>query len=917
MMPASLLPGIENISWFSVRLHLAPTFPLGQDEPALVVLNALIKSIQPKHLLEERLNLRRKDPEAWSQVQEIQSRWINDPPLKLAFHVPGKRAPGLRRKKGEPLDLEVCIFGATEAQAEDWLALCDYYLKHHPNARHQSFSEPEIIRHCGSELLLPFEDLPAQAELEFLSPLPFPRTDSASNTHLDLSTFLQGLQSRVKSLFDLDLPIPRLEGVEFQSTFWEYMELRHASKSQPGHTQYFNGCVGSLYIQGSLMSLLPWLRMAAAFHAGHDKLRLNPLGYCQLHLPARPHFDPLLHRVTTWLPALEKVQEAHDDWADQLTREEGIPFDPKAYCARIMGGFTHRDWTPAPTLAFSVPKRGGTRRLEKFPLPELVLSTGLHNLLRDPLDRRLEPSSMAYRPGRSVRMALERVESLLGQGCRFVVQADIEDFFPSVDLDRLDHLLDQALPPGDEELRRILGRLVRTPYLENGQLHSRTRGLAQGNPLSPLLANLYLDGFDEVLGAAGAGYVRYADDFVILAGTREEAEAHLAMARESLAELGLELGETKTAIKELGDRFSFLGRPFGGSAAEAVLELLVSPVRKTVYITEPGCFLGVNGDALEVRKSGRPVETIPLRRVGDIVVLNHASFSTGLVRKCARLGIPLVFTLDSGYHVASLTPDSKKFHEIAQAQARHDAALSPTERLALAKAFAKGKIQNYKPLITSRYQAGCGALLKELDCILAAIDEAADTQAIRGHEGQAAKKIFKTLNSYLKVPEFTFRKRDRHASDPMNSLFNFGYYLLFSRLNTLVRGAGLNPYLGYLHDGDDTYESLVCDIEELFRAPVDRMLISLVNLQIIQVGDFRSTSRGLRLQPEALKRFLLRFEAMLHEETGGLSLSRAMEAQVDCFRRYLSEGAPPWFFRYSTKGQGKPPVGSAPSESQP
>lgn len=878
-MDAQYLSNLETLAWHRLRLTIAPRFHLGRETPALIVLNALAKSVKTGD---------DPDPE--------------QPAIRRALRVPGVPVHRLRRRPGEPLDLEILFFGAEDAEVHAWVEAFSGYLAEHPKARFDLAGVPALCRHAGAELLAVPADLPLHAELEFLSPLPFKRPKDAPRTHLTAEAFLAGLHRRMKSLFGLALSPPAAERAEMLSAYWEYLELRHASKSQPGHTQYFNGCVGSLYFRGELAPLLPWLRMAEAFHAG-GSLALNGLGYCRLHLPGRPCFDERLGRAETWAPALERVQQSHDDWAAWFVAEQGVPFEPKRFCAGLASNLAADGWMPAPALAFSVPKQDGTRRLEKLPLAELVVHTGLLGLLRDPLDRLLEPAAQGFRPGRSVQTAVARVAELLRQGYRHAVQSDIEDFFPSVDLSRLAALLDRVLPPADVLLRRVILRLLHAPYVENGRLCPRTRGLAQGSPVSPLFANLYLDRFDEVLSAGDARLVRYADDFVILTRTREQAVALLERARGELAAIGLELGAEDTAIRDVEEGFRFLGQPFGGLAAEALAEIVAVPARKTVYVTEPGCFLGQNGDALEIRRNGQPVETIPLRRVADVAVLAPASFSSGLVRKCAGFGIPLVFTLESGYHIASLTPDSRRHHAIAQAQCLHYARLSPTERLVLAKAFATRKIENYKPLIAARYQAGHGELLADLDRAIAAIEEAADTDAIRGHEGHAARLIFGALDGFIKVPEFHFRRRRREEPDRMNSLFNFGYYLLFTRLNTLVRGAGLNPYLGFLHDGDDDYESLVCDIEELFRAPVDRLLLSLVNLKIIRPGDFRESSRGLRLQPEAARRFLLRFEEMLHSDVGGLSLLRAMEAQVEAFRRYVAEDRPLWFFQYRTQGQ--------------
>jgi CRISPR-associated protein Cas1 len=880
-MDAQFLSDLERLAWHRLRLTVAPHFHLGQKTPALIVLNALAKSVKTG-----------PDPNP------------ERPAIRRALHVPGEPAHRLRRQPGEALTLDILFFGATDADVQAWADAFARYLAEYPKAHFDLAAPPASYRHTGAELAVVPPETPHHAELEFLSPLPFKRSPNAPRTRLSLDGFLTLLQRRLKNLFGLEPPWPDLENCDMQSAYWEYLELHHASKSQPGQTQYYNGCIGSLYFRGDIGPLLPWLRLAEAVHAGGG-LALNALGYCRLHLPARPYFDSRLTQAETWLPALERVQQAHDDWADWLVPEQGVPFEPRRFCAGLAGRLAEESWQPSPSQAYTVAKQDGTRRLEKLPLEELVVHTGLLGLLRGPLDRLLEPAAMGYRPGRSVQAALDRVRDLLREGYRYAVQSDIEDFFPSVDLIRLGDLLDRVLPPADTRLRWMVARILHAPFVENGRLCPRSGGLAQGSPLSPLFANLYLDRFDEAFSEGEAQLVRYADDFVILTRTREQAAILLERARRELSAIGLDLGEGDTAIRDVEAGFRFLGQPFGGLAEDVPLEMLAIPARKTVYITEPGCFLGQNGDALEIRREGQPVETVPLRRIAAIAVLAPASFSSGLVRKCAGFGISLVFTLETGYHVASLTPDSRRHHGIAEAQSLHYARLAPTERLALAKAFAAQKIENYKPLVAARYRAGHAELLADLDRAIAAIEDAADTETIRGHEGHAARLIFKALDSFIKVPEFHFRRRRRDKPDRMNGLFNFGYYLLFTRLNTLVRGAGLNPYLGFLHDGDDDYESLVCDIEELFRAPVYRMLLSLVNLRIIRPEDFRETSKGIRLQPAAAKRFLLRFEDMLHADVGGLSLLRAMEAQVEAFRRYVAEDRRLWFFRYQTQGQDK------------
>lgn len=859
-----------KLSHHRVALSLISARHIGSGTPALVILNAFLKSIKLEPV---------------AGVGKVCQ----------AFRVPGHYAHRLKKKQGEIFTLEVDFFGASDGWINNWLDALQQHVMHNPQAGFAISAEPIV-----SAINFDFSSLAencSHAELEFLSPLPFKRDKGESRTQLSAKVFFAQLARRAEQLFGIKLPPPDTSGIRLQSNHWHYTELRHASKSQPGHTQYYNGCFGSLYFSGDLMPVLPWLKLAAGIHAG-GSVELNPLGYCRLHLPSRPLLDGQLDDAAQWKAALLRVLDAHDDWEQHLAAEHGAPLDTEGYCNDLMHSVQRAEWQPAPAQTFSIPKRNGMRRIEKLPPAETLIHTLLHELLSEPIDRTLEVSAVGFRRGHSVQTTIARVRELLDQGYRYIVESDIEDFFPGINLDRVEALLDGVIPPADTHARQLLKKLLRASYLEGGQLKPRLCGLAQGSPLSPLLANLYLDRFDEAFNELDAKLVRYADDFVILARTRESAQSLLDLARSELEEVGLEMAEAKTAIHSVEEGFHFLGQPFGGAAENIAAQMLLPPAKKTIYITEPGCFLGHNGDVLEIRQSGKLMDTIPLRRVADIAVLAPSSFSSGLVQKCAKLGIPLTMTLGDGYHIASLPPDSRKHHGIAAAQAIHYARLTATERLVLAKGFASAKIANYKPLINARHGKGNAAIVQTLDACIAGIELAPDINSVRGHEGRAAKLMFATLDSYLKVPEFNFNKRRRENPDRMNVLLNFGYYLLFSRLNTMVRAAGLNPYLGFLHDGEDDYETLVCDIEELFRAAIDRHLIALVNLRIIKPDDFSPKDNGLRLAPLAIKRFLEHFEQLLHSDAGGITLLEAMQAQVRAFMRHVTEDQPLWYFNY-------------------
>ena len=213
-----------------------------------------------------------------------------------------------------------------------------------------------------------------------------------------------------------------------------------------------------------------------------------------------------------------------------------------------------------------IPKPGST---EKRPLGiptvrDRVVQTALLYVLEPIFDITFAEHSYGFRHGRGCHQALERVEALLDEGQVYVVDADLKGYFDTIPKDRL--LARVAEKVSD---RRVL-RLVEM-FLEQGVMEELTewvpeKGTPQGAVISPLLANLYLNPLDHLLAAAGFAMVRYADDFVILCQTREDAERALALVRGWVEENGLTLHPSKTkTVDARTEGFDFLGYTFRGA----------------------------------------------------------------------------------------------------------------------------------------------------------------------------------------------------------------------------------------------------------------------------------------------------------------------------------------------------------------
>lgn len=814
----------------------------------------------------------------------------------VLFHLTGRRHTSAMRQ-GDLLQLEVFFCSRPEGYGAQWREALVAYLADAETGKNFELKEAGQIEERSLALLATeHPNLPTEGELclDFLTPFPFKADKGKGRTWLSANKFAQLLESRITRLLGTQTRY-QTEEDDFRLLpyYWNYTEIRHPSHSQPGKTQYLNGCGGRLYLRGRFAGLVPWLLLASELHVG-AKLS-NSLGYFSFTTGNQPFFCRNFPHQKALQATIRDVLERYDNAAESLALTESWPFSEEQCARDLCAELVQGSYTPAPATAFMIKKKdGGERLIEQLRFRDLIVQQYLHRLLADIADRFFDQSSIGYRKGMSRQKSVDMVREALKEGYCFLIESDIDDFFPSVDHAVLETALRDHLPLGDEVMVRLLMTCVRTGCVLNGKLVERLRGIAQGSPLSPLLANLYLDCFDDQVKSWNVRMIRFADDFIILTKTREEAEAVLERTEDYLAELKLALNQDKTAIRHVSEGFRFLGIRFDADEARDQSLEDGGQLKKPLYITEPYTFLSLNAGTVEVIKAKKTLESIPLRRVSEMIVLEKATFSTSLVKACADQKIPLTLTLNSGYFVATVKPDSKQYFDVAFRQGLRFQSLSDTEHLWIARQFAVGKLKNYIALFRQRYDAEATVhLIRQIGGAIESIERAGDVNQVRGHEGAIAKKVYRHLNILIDAPAFHLTTRGRMVPDRINALLNFGYYLLFTRINATLRAMGLNPYLGFLHSHHDSYESLACDVEELFRSRIDRLIIRCINLKVIKPEDFQEKDKRLVLNKDGTRKFIQQLEAELDRKNSRneLSLEENIHLQCQLVKRFFCEGA--------------------------
>ncbi len=604
-------------------------------------------------------------------------------------------------------------------------------------------------------------------------------------------------------------------------------------------------------------------------------------------------------------------------------------------------------YAPGPVRRVDIPKPdGGVRPLAIPCVVDRVAQSAVALTLDPILDPAFADDSDGYRIGRSVQQAVAAVQRCRADGFHWVVDGDIERYFERVPheplLDRLcSHI-------GDGPLTALVAL-----WLETGAPSGV--GLPQGSPLSPLLANLYLDAVDDAIAGRGVRLVRFADDFLLLARDRDKAEAALERIGDLLAEHGLRLNPEKTRVVSFEQGFRFLGHLFLRSLVlpspnrdqpadldepDAVLRRLAGEDAaahgraaardadaeqdrrigldrglRVLYLTGPGRRLNLRNRAFAVEDPkpsplpGRPadgwreVAAVPADRVDRIELAPGVTAAPPALAHALATDTPLAFVNGHGETLGVLTSPSGRHARRHLDQARQ--VLDPDLRLDLARRLVDGRLRNQRALLRrlnrERRDRRVIECLLALNKIIRSLPVAADVPVLLGHEGDAARRYWPAWACLLNGTWAFDGRLRRPPPDPVNAALSFLAGLLSRDIAALAERHGLHPGFGALHTAQDGgHEACVYDLMEEFRAPlVEGLVVYLVNQRMLRPDMFGPRADGgCRIGRPAAEVLIRGYEAWLDRPITSprrkrrVLWRRLIEEQIVAYAAHISGQTP-------------------------
>ena len=530
------------------------------------------------------------------------------------------------------------------------------------------------------------------------------------------------------------------------------------------------------------------------------------------------------------------------------------------------------NYIPGPTKKITIKNSQGTERTISIRnIKERHFLAALDKAIYDGIDEQIPFSVYAYRKGKRYLDAVKAVLNGFHKGFQIGIKTDIDAFFDSINTNILSLQIQGMY--GLDPIFPVLDKIIKV----------KSKGIEQGNPLSPLLSNIHLLPLDREFMRKGFHYVRYADDLVLMDKNQADPEKLFTLITKTLALLKLHLAEDKTCLFHQEDEIIFLGHKINttGSFNLSKLGIDTEPIisdkdNSSQYspVFPPGMEEGipvyvtfketsVRASATELLiESNELTQHISWNMISRIVIIGKPRISAYTIYRALSLGKPVIFLSITGKPVGSFYPH--KITYTTKEICNTENFSFPDFQLSFIRNIVYAKLTNQYHLLHKN-----GIDCQEILSYRNNSSNLTNPNELRGMEGAGAALYWKHFSKLVSPFQFSNRQY-HHSPDPINSLLSLGYVILYNLMTEGLIAAGLSPWIGIFHSPSSMHYALASDMIEPYRFLIDRIVLAMIHNRQLTQNDFiiaeNSKGKYYYLQSDGFRKYINRLEQTLHDK---------------------------------------------------
>ncbi|MGB6302097.1 MAG: type I-MYXAN CRISPR-associated endonuclease Cas1, partial [Rivularia sp. (in: cyanobacteria)] len=328
--------------------------------------------------------------------------------------------------------------------------------------------------------------------------------------------------------------------------------------------------------------------------------------------------------------------------------------------------------------------------------------------------------------------------------------------------------------------------------------------------------------------------------------------------------------------------------------------------KQVIHVLEPGTRVGKTGEQIKITRRDQPLEVIPARQIGQLVLHSFSQISTQALHFCTQQSIGVHFISGGGRYLGSFDTRNgsiqRRIHQYT-ALSNSDTCLELARKLVICRAGGQRKFLMRGKKGKAKTSESLTKVIAQMKAVLKLIPQAKSLESLLGYEGNLAALYFDALPDLISPSaplEMSFDTRNRRPpKDRFNAMLGFGYALLIKDVMNAILTVGLEPAFGFYHQPRSQAAPLALDLMEIFRVPlVDMIVLASINRNQWDIqADFDIRGQQVWLSETGKRKFVELYEnrkqeTWKHPATGySLTYRRLLELEVRLLEKeWMGEG---------------------------